>query len=46
VTIDKSGANMAALNTLNTNNLEEGIITIRQNNYLNNRVEQDHRYIT
>ncbi len=45
VTIDKSGANTAALVTLNTDKPAEEIITIRQNKYLNNLVEQDHRNI-
>ncbi|ENA1744254.1 IS6 family transposase [Yersinia ruckeri] len=45
VTIDKSGANTAALATLNTNKPEEERITIRQSKYLNNLVEQDHRNI-
>ena len=43
ITIDKSGANTAAMEALN-----EGIgqeIEIRQIKYLNNRVEQDHRAI-
>ncbi|MBC3219669.1 IS6 family transposase [Serratia fonticola] len=44
VTIDKSGANTAALTTLNTDKPEE-TITVRQNKYLNNLVEQDHRNI-
>jgi len=45
VTIDKSGANMAALTALNADKPDEGSITIRQNKYLNNLVEQDHRNI-
>ena len=45
VTIDKSGANTAALATVNANKSEEEIITIRQNKYLNNLIEQDHRNI-
>lgn len=45
MTIDKSGANTAALVTLNTDKPAEEIITIRQNKYLNNLVEQDHRNI-
>ncbi|EMH7336997.1 IS6 family transposase, partial [Serratia marcescens] len=45
VTIDKSGANTAALTTLNADKPDEEIITIRQNKYLNNLVEQDHRNI-
>jgi len=45
VTIDKSGANTAAMTTLSVDKPEEEIITIRQNKYLNNLVEQDHRNI-
>ncbi|MFG6070410.1 IS6 family transposase [Stenotrophomonas indicatrix] len=45
VTIDKSGANTAALDTLNAGRPDEETITIRQNKYLNNLVEQDHRNI-
>lgn len=45
VTIDKSGANTAALATLNAGRSEEVTITVRQNKYLNNPVEQDHRSI-
>lgn len=45
VTIDKSGANTAALATINANKSEEEIITIRQNKHLNNLIEQDHRNI-
>jgi len=45
VTIDKSGANTAALTTLNADKPEEETITVRQNKYLNNRVEQAHRNI-
>lgn len=43
VTMDKSGANQAALEQLN--NEREVPITIRQVKYLNNIVEQDHRAI-
>lgn len=43
VTIDKSGANRAALGALNTG--RETPIKIRQNTYLNNIEEQDHRTI-
>lgn len=43
VTIDKSGANLAAPEAINAG-LETPII-IRQNKYLNNLVEQDHRVI-
>ncbi|QZY92950.1 IS6 family transposase (plasmid) [Pantoea dispersa] len=45
VTIDKSGANTAALTMLNANKAGEETITVRQNKYLNNLVEQDHRNI-
>ncbi|MGA9605803.1 MAG: IS6 family transposase [Rouxiella badensis] len=45
VTIDKSGANTAALTTLNADKPDEESITIRQNKYLNNLVVQDHRNI-
>lgn len=44
-TIDKSGANAAALTALNAGQEKEESITIRQNKYLNNLVEQDHRNI-
>jgi putative transposase len=47
VNIDKSGSNTFALNILNeeyTQN-EEDEIEIRQNKYLNNRIEDDHRFI-
>lgn len=43
VTIDKSGANMAALETINAK--REKPIKIRQTKYLNNIIEQDHRAI-
>ncbi len=45
VTIDKSGANTAALATLNADKPEEETITMRQSKYLNNLIEQDHRNI-
>lgn len=45
VTIDKSGANMAALVTLNVGKPDKETITVRQSKYLNNLVEQDHRNI-
>lgn len=45
VTIDKSGANTAALVTLNADKPDEETITIRQSKYLNNLIEQDHRNI-
>ena len=41
VTMDKSGANKAAMDDLNTD--REVTITVRQIKYLNNIVEQDHR---
>ncbi|MBP1039093.1 IS6 family transposase [Serratia fonticola] len=44
-TIDKSGANTAALTTLTADKPEEETMTVRQNKYLNNLVEQDHRNI-
>ncbi|MFL9989694.1 IS6 family transposase [Paraburkholderia sediminicola] len=43
VTIDKSGANLAALEAINDD--RETPIKIRQSRYLNNLVEQDHRAI-
>jgi len=43
VTIDKSGANLAALEAINAD--RENPIKIRQCKYLNNVVEQDHRAI-
>ena len=43
ITIDKSGANTAALEVLQE---ETGqTIEVRQNKYLNNLVEQDHRSV-
>ncbi|QIP94529.1 transposase (plasmid) [Serratia fonticola] len=45
VTIDKSGANTAALAMLNADKPYEEAIIIRQSKYLNNLVEQDHRNI-
>jgi transposase-like protein len=43
VTIDKSGANLAALEAINVD--RDAPIKIRQCKYLNNGVEQDHRAI-
>ena len=43
ITVDKSGANLAALEALNAERLTP--IRVRQNKYLNNVVEQDHRAI-
>jgi putative transposase len=45
VNIDKSGANLAALELVNKLLPEEQKITIRQVKYLNNIIEQDHRPI-
>lgn len=45
VTVDKSGANTAALTTLNAGKPEDERITVRQSKYLNNLVEQDHHNI-
>ncbi|MCW2258561.1 putative transposase [Providencia alcalifaciens] len=45
MTIDKSSANKAALDTLNMGKRPENAIGIRQNKYLNNVIEQDHRNI-
>jgi transposase-like protein len=43
INIDKSGANTAAIESYNKDNSAN--IEIRQNKYLNNIVEQDHRFI-
>ena len=43
ITIDKSGSNLAALEALNAQRSMP--IKIRQNKYLNNIIEQDHRAI-
>ena len=43
VTVDKSGANLAALNAVNAERATP--IKVRQIKYLNNIVEQDHRAI-
>ncbi|TAM08245.1 MAG: IS6 family transposase [Paraburkholderia sp.] len=43
ITVDKSGANLAALEALNGS--RETPIKVRQNKYLNNIIEQDHRAI-
>ena len=45
VTIDKSGSNICALNEFNESLPQEQKIEIRQNKYLNNIIEQDHRFI-
>ena len=43
ITIDKSGANRAAISDYNSS--EEASIETRQSKYLNNLIEQDHRSI-
>ncbi|MGI2299321.1 IS6 family transposase [Candidatus Cardinium hertigii] len=45
VVVDKSGSNKAALDALNTELDQDHKIPIFQSKYLNNRVEQDHRFI-
>lgn len=45
VNIDKSGSNTSALNEVNKTLPESEQIKIRQNKYLNNIIEQDHRFI-
>ena len=45
VTIDKSGSNKAALESFNKDVAKEDEIEVRQIKYLNNIVEQDHRFI-
>jgi putative transposase len=45
VNIDKSGSNTAALNNINRTYKPNLQIKIRQNKYLNNMIEQDHRFI-
>nr|BFD33581.1 IS6 family transposase [Pigmentibacter ruber]BFD33587.1 IS6 family transposase [Pigmentibacter ruber] len=45
VNIDKSGSNTAALKAINKDLKSEDKVLIRQNKYLNNLVEQDHRFI-
>ncbi|WP_038246172.1 DDE-type integrase/transposase/recombinase, partial [Xenorhabdus bovienii] len=45
VTIDKSGANTAALTLLSAEGEPQQGMEIRQNKYLNNRIEQDHRHV-
>ncbi|SUC36052.1 Integrase core domain [Providencia rustigianii] len=42
VTIDKSGANRAAVDSFNAGFTRYKPVTIRQNKYLNNHIEQDH----
>ena len=45
VTIDKSGRNITALNSVNTELPENPQIEVRQIKYLNNLIEPDHRFI-
>ena len=45
ITIDKNGSNIYAINDLNENYPEDEKIEMRQIKYLNNIVEQDHRFI-
>lgn len=45
VNIDKSGANKAALDEINRMYKAEKQIKLSQNKYLNNIIEQDHRFI-
>ena len=45
VTVDKSGSNKAALDHCNRDISENEKIEIRQIKYLNNIIEQDHRFI-
>ncbi len=41
----KSGANIAALTRLNAGKSLQEVVEIRQNKYLNNLIEQDHRHV-
>ena len=45
ITVDKSGSNKAALDSFNKDVPKEEEIEIRQIKYLNNIIEQDHRFI-
>ena len=45
VTVDKSGTNKAALDAINAAHMGTDKIDIWQNKYLNNLIEQDHRFI-
>ena len=45
VILDKSSANEKAIDHFNVGFTQCKPITIRQNKYLNNRIEQDHRFI-
>jgi putative transposase len=45
VNIDKSGSNKSALTSINKSLPASSKIEIRQNKYMNNRIESDHRFI-
>ena len=45
INIDKSGSHIASLNDINKYLQTPEKIKIRQNKYLNNIIEQDHRFI-
>ena len=45
INVDKSGSNKSALDFFNQSLEEEDQYEVRQNKYLNNRIEQDHRFI-
>jgi putative transposase len=45
VVIDKSGSNISALNSTNKELPKDKQIQVLQNKYLNNIIEQDHRFI-
>ena len=45
ITVDKSGSNKAALDYFNKDLPDDELMKIRQVKYLNNIVEQDHRFI-
>jgi putative transposase len=45
INIDKSGSNYAAIVEMNKYLPKEDAIEIRQNKYLNNLIEQDHRFV-
>lgn len=45
VMFDKSGANTVALDTFNAKKTKDDRIVIKQNKYLKNLIEQDHRNI-
>jgi putative transposase len=45
INIDKSGSNISSLNEINRYFESSEKIEVRQSKYLNNRIEQDHRFI-